>query len=292
MQRVTVRFYEELNDFLESKRRKVRSEITFELPRSVKDLIESLGVPHVEVDLILVNGESCRFDRIVSNGDDVSVYPVFESLNIGGVGRLRPRPLRVTRFVLDIHLGALTRRIRLVGFDAKDSIVDDGELALCSSREERILLTRDLGLLKRGIVTRGLAIRASDPDEQLFELLDRLNLYDQVAPFSRCIACNGLLERVVQTSAGHSPAQIIGKGVPEGILSWCTVRSFLLEGISLCSKPSVESSNEKSEELARLRQQDSTPDRTCERKPISVLKISTHRKPGGETRDCYTVILE
>ena len=176
MQRVTVRFYEELNDFLESKRRKVRSEITFELPRSVKDLIESLGVPHVEVDLILVNGESCRFDRIVGNGDDVSVYPVFESLNIGGVGRLRPRPLRVTRFVLDIHLGALTRRIRLVGFDAKDSIVDDGELALCSSREERILLTRDLGLLKRGIVTRGLAIRASDPDEQLFELLDRLNL--------------------------------------------------------------------------------------------------------------------
>ena len=117
MYRVTIRFYEELNDFLEPSRRKSDIEIVFPERRSVKDLIESFGVPHVEVDLILVNGESVDFSRIVADGDRISVYPVFETLDIGPVTRLRPDPLREPRFVLDVHLRKLARRLRLLGFD-------------------------------------------------------------------------------------------------------------------------------------------------------------------------------
>ena len=104
MYRVTIRFYEELNDFLPPQRRKRDIEVTFPGRRSVKDLIESFCVPHVEVDLVLVNGASVDFSYIVADGDRISVYPVFESFDIAGLTRLRPRPLRETRFVLDVHV--------------------------------------------------------------------------------------------------------------------------------------------------------------------------------------------
>ncbi len=78
---VSVRFYEELNDFLPRRRRKAPFEITLPQPSSVKDLAESCGVPHTEIDLILVNSKSTTFDRLVSDGDHVSIYPVFEALD-------------------------------------------------------------------------------------------------------------------------------------------------------------------------------------------------------------------
>ena len=139
--RVTVRFYEELNDFLRRDRRKRDIEFSFDGRRSVKDLIESFGVPHVEVDLVLVNGESVGFDYIVADGDRISVYPVFESLDIRNVTRLRPEPLRDARFVLDVHLRKLAHRLRLLGFDAVfDGRLDDPDLA--GPRDERHLLEK------------------------------------------------------------------------------------------------------------------------------------------------------
>ncbi len=220
MERVTLRFYEELNDFLPSHRRKRDFEIAFELPRSVKDLIESLGTPHVEVDLILVNGVSVGFDHIVGNGDRISVYPVFESLDIAGVTRLRPAPLRVPRFVLDVHLHVLTRRLRMLGFDAWwNNHAEDDELARCSVREKRILLTRDLGLLKRSVVTRGLFVRATDPENQIIEILDRLDLYDRIRPFARCIRCNGAIFPIRDPEAVRDE---IDASVPVGVRNWCT----------------------------------------------------------------------
>ncbi|WP_319475456.1 Mut7-C RNAse domain-containing protein [Marispirochaeta aestuarii] len=194
---IRLRFYEELNDFLDPERRKCSFSIPFNFTRSVKDLIESLGVPHVEVDLILVNGESVDFGYLVQDGDLISVYPVFEGLDISDVTRLRPQPLRESRFIADVHLKTLVRKLRMLGFDTLyDPSWDDPELAAVSNREERILLTRDRGLLKRSIVRRGLFIRSHRPDEQLREVIRRLDLSKSARPLSRCIRCNGPLERI------------------------------------------------------------------------------------------------
>src|SRR5690349_21568593 len=101
MASATFRFYEELNDFLPPARRRLSFVREFKDRRSIKDMIESLGVPHTEVELILVNGKSVRFSYIVKDGDEISVYTMFEALDVTPLLRLRPRPLRTTRFVLD-----------------------------------------------------------------------------------------------------------------------------------------------------------------------------------------------
>lgn len=191
------RFYEELNDFLPPERRKVEFVHTFQRRASIKDMIEALGVPHPEVELILVNGESVGFDRIVRDGDRVSVYPVFESLDVSPEIRVRPEPLRELRFVLDTHLGRLARYLRLCGFDSlyRNDYTDD-ELATISAEQQRILLTRDRDALKRRIVTRGYFVRRDRPREQLAEVFRRFDLHASASPFTRCSRCNGLLRAI------------------------------------------------------------------------------------------------
>jgi len=217
--RVTLRFYEELNDFLPRNSRKREIDFSFEGRRSVKDLIEQFRVPHVEVDLILVNGASVGFDYIVADGDRIGVYPVFESLDIAPVQRLRPAPLRETRFVLDVHLRKLARRLRLLGFDTiHDEGLDDPDLAEISRREKRVLLTRDRGLLMRRIVERGFIVRNTDPEKQVLEVLDRLDLRGSCLPFTRCIECNGAMESLAVDSKAFEEDKL---AIPEGVLEWC-----------------------------------------------------------------------
>jgi uncharacterized protein with PIN domain len=195
------RFYAELNDFLPPHKRQRTFNHSFEVSPSVKDSIEALGVPHTEVDLILVNGHSVDFSYLVQNGDQISVYPVFESLDITPLVRLRPQPLRETHFVLDVHLGRLTTYLRMLGFDAlyRNDYTDE-ELAHISSTEGRILLTRDRGLLKRSIVTHGYCLRTTNPRQQLIEVLRRFDLFEAVKPFQRCLHCNGLLQPIDKTA--------------------------------------------------------------------------------------------
>ena len=197
MHRAAFRFYAELNDFLPPDRRQVAFSLPFNGKVSVKHLVESLGVPHSEIDLILVNGNSVDFTYLVENDDTISVYPVFESIDIGTVGRLRPQPLRETRFVLDTHLGQLATYLRLLGFDCLyQNNYEDAELAEISSEQRRILLTKDRGLLKRNLVTHGYCIREIDPRLQLLEVIRRFDLRDSAHPFQRCLRCNGWLESV------------------------------------------------------------------------------------------------
>lgn len=219
MYKITIRYYEELNDFLTLEKRKRDIEFSFSGRRSVKDLIESMGVPHVEVDLILVNGRSVDFNYIVNDGDRISVYPVFESLDISGVTRLRPSPLRETRFVLDVHLRKLARSMRLMGFDT-DYADDRGDdiLADISARENRILLTCDRQLLMRRIVSRGIIIRSRNPERQIIEVISRLQLHSQISPFTRCVECNGLI-RNLDISAPESAD--ITRTIPPGVREWC-----------------------------------------------------------------------
>jgi len=188
------RFYEELNDFLPEEKRKVEFPYQFEGKPSIKDAIEAIGVPHTEVDLILVNGNSVGFDYHLQNNDHISVYPVFESMDISPLTHLRDKPLRRTAFVLDVHLGKLARLMRMLGFDTLyRNDYDDHEIVNISNNEHRIILTRDRGILKYNAVTHGYCIRSTKPIEQTREVLRRFDLSEQIKPFKRCIECNGVI---------------------------------------------------------------------------------------------------
>lgn len=191
------RFYEELNDFLPEAGRKRTLTYRFRGSPGIKDPIEAFGVPHTEVDLILVNGESVGFDYRLRKGDRVAVYPVFESFDISPLVRLREHPLRKTAFVLDVNLGKLARRLRMLGFDALYSNrYQDAEIADIAAAEHRIVLTRDRRLLFARRITHGYWVRSVLVEEQVEEVLRRFDLYGQVRPLRRCLACNGLLQAV------------------------------------------------------------------------------------------------
>jgi uncharacterized protein with PIN domain len=198
------RFYEELNDFLPPARRKVEFTLNFDRCASVKDMIESLGVPHPEIDLILVNGRSVDFSCRVKDGDRISVYPMFERLDISPLIRLRGRPLRTPRFVVDCNLGRLARYLRLLGLDCLyQNDFSDAEVARIAAHQGRIVLTRDRRLLLRKIITHGLFVREHKPRRQVQEVLARLDLYRQLAPFTRCTHCNALLRPVEKAHIEH-----------------------------------------------------------------------------------------
>lgn len=214
--RAWFRFYAELKDHLPPEQR-LRGvvEKQFLLPASVKDMIESLGVPHTEVDLVLVNGESSDFSRLVRDGDRVSVYPVFESIDITPVLRVRPQPLRDPRFVLDVHLGRLAGFLRMLGFDTLyTNSAEDHELVRISSEEGRMLLTRDRGVLKHAAVTHGYWVRATDSRRQAAEVVERFELARLIRPLTRCMVCNHPLRAVGRDD-------VLGR-VPERVLESCS----------------------------------------------------------------------
>jgi hypothetical protein len=199
MDRATLRFYGELADFLDTREPIVIVGVA-DSP-SVKDRIEACGVPHTEVDLIVVGGGPVGFDYQLRAGDRVGVYPVFHSLDV--TGGLRPQPPR-DRFVVDVNLGRLARYLRLLGFDAvSDHALEDGDLAAISAGENRILLTRDRDLLKRAIIVHGYCVRAVWPREQLVEVVRRFDLAEVIDPFARCMECNGSIEEVAKEDVEH-----------------------------------------------------------------------------------------
>jgi uncharacterized protein len=193
----TFRFYEELNDFLPLTKKKVAFVQPFDGAPSIKHVIEAIGVPHSEVDLILVNSEPVDFNYILKNNDIVSVYPVFETLEISGVTHLREKPLREIKFILDVQLGKLAKYLRLFGFDTiYQNNYEDKEIVQISLEEHRIILTRDIGLLKLKSVTHGYFVRDQNSNGQLTEVLKHFDLLKTIDPFNRCIKCNGRLEMV------------------------------------------------------------------------------------------------
>jgi uncharacterized protein len=195
MAQADFRFYAQLHDFLP--KGKLGATYHFEQPTSIKHMIEALGVPHTEVRLILVNGQPVDFSYIVRDGDQISVYPDFQNIDISPAINLQPEPLDAIRFVADVHVGRLAAYLRMLGFDTlyPDDYRDE-ELARLSSAEQRILLTRDRGLLKRNLVTHGYYVRETQPDRQLAEIVKAFNLGAKIMPFHRCTACNGVLEPI------------------------------------------------------------------------------------------------
>lgn len=193
----TFRLYAELNDFLAPERRYQSFEHAFDGTPSVKDRIESLGVPHTEVDLVLVDGRPVDFGHRLRGGERVAVYPMFEAFDVAATSGLRSKPLREPRFILDVHLGRLAGYLRALGFDCRYATDFSDEYIIQTARDEhRIILTRDTGLLKDGRVTHGRYVHATDPLEQLREVVDRFQLAGRFEPFSRCIRCNGELQPI------------------------------------------------------------------------------------------------
>lgn len=194
---VEVRAYADLNDFLAVDSRGATARRPFRPHQTVKDVLEAMGIPHTEVDLILVNGSPRGLGYRPSAGDRIAAYPMFEALDIGPTVRLRPAPLRDPRFVVDVNLGRLAWLLRLLGFDVSwSNDADDQTLADISSQRQRILLTRDRGLLKRRTITHGLFVRSDDPEDQALEVIRRLDLGPRLAPLTRCTRCNGVLTPV------------------------------------------------------------------------------------------------
>lgn len=191
MKIVQLRFYEELNDFLSQDKKKIRFEHQFIDRTSVKDLIESFGVPHTEIDMILVNGRSVSFDYIINDKDDISVYPVYESFDISDIQHLRPKPLRDPKFICDVHLGKLAGNLRMLGIDtAYNNNYSDIEIVKQSLLEKRAILTRDLGILKRTEVTHGYFLRSKNSINQTKAVIERFHLKSNVKVFTRCLQCN------------------------------------------------------------------------------------------------------
>jgi uncharacterized protein with PIN domain len=188
------RFYEELNDFLPHVRRKAGGLYRFNGHPGIKDAIEAQGVPHTEVDLIVVNGQSVGFGYLLCNQDRAAVYPVFESFDISPLVRLREEPLRQTAFILDVHLGKLARLLRLLGFDViYRTDYDDPEIIRIALEEHRIILTRDRLLLHDRRITHGRWLHSVLAEEQAREVIRRFQLEHQIRRFARCPVCNGLV---------------------------------------------------------------------------------------------------
>ena len=197
----TFRFYEELNDFLAPDRRKQEFTVPYARAATTKHMIEALGVPHTEVELILVNGESVDFNRQIEDGDRVAVYPRFEAMDVTPLLRVREQPLREPRFVADAHLGGLAHMLRMLGFDTLyDNHFHDDAIVAIAARDGRIVLTRDRELLKRRAVTHGCYVHALKSEQQLREVVERLDLARGARPFTLCLHCNAPLRAVDKAS--------------------------------------------------------------------------------------------
>ncbi len=211
MATVTFRFYEELNDFLARPLRGHAFDHACVNAATVKHVIETLGVPHTEVELILVNGESAPFERVLADGDRVAVYPTFETFDIAPLLRVRATPLRVTHFIADALLGGLAQLLRLAGFDTLyDNRYPDALIETIAARDPRIVLTRDRELLKRRTITHGCYVRELKPEAQLRALFARLDLARSAQPFRLCLTCNAPLRPLPAADAiGRAPPGVL-----------------------------------------------------------------------------------
>ncbi|MBN1620414.1 hypothetical protein JW890_06800 [candidate division WOR-3 bacterium] len=178
-------FYGELNDFLSRRKKFKKSSIKLLVRSSLKDIIESQGVPHTEIGKILVDGSIVEIHSRVADGNLIEVFPS-EYICIENI-----------RFIADVHLGALARKLRLFGFDCNyRNDFDDSLIAEISNAEDRTVLTRDVKLLMRNKVRKGYWLRSQVTGEQLAEVFRRFNLADKTKPFTLCMECGGNLETV------------------------------------------------------------------------------------------------
>ena len=188
-----------LGDFFNASQKEHSIEVDLKGYETVKHLIEALGVPHTEIDLIVIGGSPVDFKYRVKGGEKIQIYPLGTDINIHPKPNLRPELNEEIKFVLDGHLGKLATYLRLLGFDViYENDANDRKLAEISCRDERVLLTRDRGLLMRSIVVHGYWVRSKSPRQQLTEVIQRYSLVQHIRPFARCPHCNTELKFVAK----------------------------------------------------------------------------------------------
>ena len=193
------RFYAELNDFLSPLQRKRTNLYHFSGHPGIKDPSEVIGVPHTEVELIIIKGEAVGFDYQLQADDRVAVYPAFTSLDITPLLKLREKIVSTPRFVLDVNLGKLAKLMRLLGFDCLyRNDFQDKEVVNIAATEHRILLTRDRRLLNAKQINYGYWVRSVNIESQIIEVLRRYDLRNSINAFVRCLVCNGKLAPVAK----------------------------------------------------------------------------------------------
>lgn len=194
MKKVSFRVFEELNDYLPESKQKVWFDFYFLGRITVLDAIQSMDIPPDELDLIQVNGFPKDFNYLLHSGDRITVYPEFELFNISGVSQLRENPLRHPVFVCDVHLGKLSKYLRMLGWDSlySNSYTPE-ELIAISQQGKRIILSKNIRLTKNRDAARLWLIRSSNPVEQIHDLVGNLDLATRINPFTRCLNCNSIL---------------------------------------------------------------------------------------------------
>jgi uncharacterized protein with PIN domain len=189
LHKISFRFYGKLNRFIEHKKRYRVFSYTVKGEASLKDALQAIGAPHTEIDVVEVDGRVAPFSFPISQASTVLVYPCRPVF-------LKSKP----KFICDVHLGKLARDLRLMGFDtAYQRDADDKTLLRMSQKDKRILLTRDIGILKNNQATRAAFVYATDPDKQWKEMIERFTLTKWAKPFSRCLECNGAIKRIAKT---------------------------------------------------------------------------------------------
>lgn len=196
---VHIHCHAELDELLPRKYRGTSFDFCLHKSRSIKDLIESLGIPHTEIDVILINGHSVSFDCQIQGGEEIEIYPANHYTKINPVIRNQPETPVPPRFVLDVHLGKLAGYLRLLGFDTLyRNDFDDAELAEISDTQQRILVTCDRKLLMRKRVHCGHLMRSRKAFGQVQELLSRYRLHGFRSGVVRCLQCNGVIHAVAK----------------------------------------------------------------------------------------------
>lgn len=195
--RAIFHFHGSLNDFLLYAQRDTSFDYTYKGTPAVKDAIEALGVPHPEVAGILVNKVPVNFKYLLQAGDAVEVYPIAAANKWPEYYALVEPVPQPVKFILDVHLGKLAKNLRLLGFDSRyENNYTDALIVDLAENEDRIVLTRDIGLLKNNRIKWGYWLRSQFLEEQLKEVINRYKLKDSFKPFTRCLECNGPIVQV------------------------------------------------------------------------------------------------
>ena len=192
MNKASFHFHGNLTDFIRIPGKVSLIDYSFAGHPSVKDAIEAIGVPHPEIKMVSANGHNISISEALYNGSYIEVFPFIDIPDSPG------------KFILDVHLGKLARFIRLLGFDALYSNhYSDKDILDVIKIEQRIVLTRDVGLLKHKAISWGYWLRSQDPFKQLEEVIERFQLKKDIQPFSRCLICNGYLHKIEKAKVHH-----------------------------------------------------------------------------------------